>query len=290
LNKYKIIKKLGEGAFGVVYECEVIGTNTKVAIKVIDLQMAAKNNMTFNEIKGEVDVLMEIDSPYVMKCTESERVENKFYIVCEYVKGKELISLLEEDGRMSEKLAKEIFQKILIGVSHMHMNKFIHRDLKLENIFVKFNNNSKEIDEIKIVDLGFGKKIWSQTTGFMGTPNYMPPEVFNNLPYDFKFDSFSLGVILYTMFVCDFPFNGSSVDQLSKEIKKKEVDFKREEFKNVSKEAKDLITKLLEKNKDKRVSVQEALDHEWFKTKDFQEGHVDLDEQQKSKILKAFNE
>jgi len=82
---------------------------------------------------------------------------------------------------MNEKLAREIFQKILIGVSHMHMNKFIHRDLKLENIFVKFGENNS-IDEIKIVDLGFGKKIWSQTTGFMGTPNYMPPEVFNNLP------------------------------------------------------------------------------------------------------------
>lgn len=78
MNKYKIIKKLGEGAFGVVYECEVIGTKTKVAIKVIDLLMASRNNMTYNEIKGEVDVLMEIDSPYVMKCTESEKVDNKF--------------------------------------------------------------------------------------------------------------------------------------------------------------------------------------------------------------------
>lgn len=75
---------------------------------------------------------------------------------------------------MREDDAKKVFHKILIGCSHMHCNNFIHRDLKLENIFVKFKNkkiNYEGLDEIKIVDLGFGKKLWTPTTGFQGTPN-----------------------------------------------------------------------------------------------------------------------
>lgn len=88
--------------------------------------------------------------------------------------GNELLALLENHGALSEDLAIKIFKKMLLGVSHMHKNNFIHRDLKLENIFVKFIENKigvDTVDEIKIVDLGFGKKIWSETTGFMGTPN-----------------------------------------------------------------------------------------------------------------------
>lgn len=171
----------------------------KVAIKVIDIKTAKQNHVEIDEINQEVNVLKEIDSPYVMKLIDCKIKDGKFYLVCEFVEGHELINLLETYGPMSEENAKGIFHKLLLGVSHMHQNYFIHRDLKLENIFVIFKNNKVDfnnIDEIKIVDLGFGKKIWTPTSGFLGTPNYMPPEVFNGEYYDFKFDSFSLGVVL----------------------------------------------------------------------------------------------
>lgn len=112
-------------------------------------------------------------------------------------------------------------------MSHMHKNQFIHRDLKLENVFVKFKSEdmtTNNIDDVKIVDLGFGSKIWSSVSGFMGTPNYIPPEVFEHQPYDFKFDMFSLGVILYTMICGEFPFAGNNLKQISYAIKKKHPD------------------------------------------------------------------
>jgi len=90
------------------------------------------------------------------------------------VQGHELITLLENNGPFTEASAVKVFHKILIGCSHMHQNSFIHRDLKLENIFVKFKTSKidyNNIDEIKIVDLGFGKRIWTPTSGFQGTPN-----------------------------------------------------------------------------------------------------------------------
>jgi len=82
--------------------------------------------------------------------------------------------VIEDNGSIDESIAKEIMHKILQGVSHMHKNNFIHRDLKLENVFVTFRGHEltlNNLDEIKIVDLGFGKQIFNEITGFMGTPN-----------------------------------------------------------------------------------------------------------------------
>jgi len=90
------------------------------------------------------------------------------------VNGYELFELLVKHGSMNENFAREVFKKILKGVSHMHKNQFIHRDLKLENVFIKFNQGNidfKSLEDVKIVDLGFGQKIWSSVSGFMGTPN-----------------------------------------------------------------------------------------------------------------------
>lgn len=92
----------------------------------------------------------------------------------------------------------------------------------------------------------------------------MPPEVFRGEYYDFKFDAFSLGVILYVMILCDFPFNGNDVKSISHEVKNSKPNFNFPEFKEVSNECIDIIKKLLEKDKNNRLSVQDALKHPWF--------------------------
>jgi len=92
----------------------------------------------------------------------------------------------------------------------------------------------------------------------------MPPEVFRGEHYDFKFDSFSLGVILYVMILCDFPFNGNDVKSISHEVKNSKPNFNHPEFKACSAECIDLIKKMLEKDKNERLDVTSALKHPWF--------------------------
>lgn len=88
------------------------------------------------------------------------------------------------------------------------------------------------------------------------------------------------------MIACDFPFNGANVDQLSNEIKTKEVDFSSDEFKSVSEECKDLIRNLLKKDKNERFNVQQALDHPWF-ANSHKNNHVIL-ESTKNKAMKCL--
>ena len=88
--------------------------------------------------------------------------------------------------------------------------------------------------------------------GLFGTPTYMPPEVFRKTGYDFKFYVFSIGVIMYTMLVCDFPFNDNTFQGLSKKIQNVEPDYKRLTDKKVSPECVRLISNMLMKDKIKR--------------------------------------
>jgi len=76
LNKYIIKKKLGSGAFGIVYLCEVEDSNIQVAIKTIDLNMAKENNFSIKDINDEIKCLKEIDSPYVIKCVETQQTKD----------------------------------------------------------------------------------------------------------------------------------------------------------------------------------------------------------------------
>jgi len=102
------------------------------------------------------------------------KCENEMlYLVCEYINGRELLTAIESVGFVKENVARSWFSKILLGVHHIHECKIIHRDLKLENIFLKFKKqgNAEVIDEVKIVDFGFGVKSDKNVKGLMGTPN-----------------------------------------------------------------------------------------------------------------------
>jgi serine/threonine protein kinase len=92
----------------------------------------------------------------------------------------------------------------------------------------------------------------------------MPPEVFKKTGYDFKFDVFSIGVIMYTMLACDFPFNDNSFQGLSKKIQETEPDYNRLRLKKVSFDAIELIKNMLQKDKVKRFTIQECLEDKWF--------------------------
>jgi len=117
----------------------------------------------------------------------------------------------------------------------------------------------------------------------------MPPEVFKKANYDQKFDVFSIGVILWTMLACDFPFNDDSVQGLSYKIQFSEPEWKVLKNKNVSEECLDLLRKLLTKDRTLRVSLDDALTHPWFKKEMNKISNAVLTDTDKEKALYSLN-
>jgi len=184
------------------------------------------------------------------------------------------------------------FWKILSAVNHLHQSNIVHRDLKLENIFI-FLKNGKEKDRsgkklnvcVKIGDLGLSTicEKDEKLTQYCGSPLYSAPEVNLGIPYNgFKYDIWSLGIILYYLFCGSFPFNAfkheisdeSNDDEelrrnliilLFRKIQNDSVSFKNEKI--ISEEAKSLIQILLNKNPDERPYIQEVINHTWIQKK-----------------------
>jgi len=151
---------------------------------------------------------------------------------------------------------KQLFQ----AINHCHAQNIVHRDIKPDNIMITND------DSVRLIDFGLSKasKKGKQLKTVAGTPYYMSPEVLDGA-YSKKADIWSLGVILYTLVSGYLPFQGKNAAEVFRKIQNAEYHFNHEEFKSVSGECKDLITKLLVVRENKRVSGQDALGHQWFK-------------------------
>ncbi|XP_065320878.1 myosin light chain kinase 3-like isoform X2 [Gordionus sp. m RMFG-2023] len=179
------------------------------------------------------------------------------------VSGGELFEkVVDEDFCLTEKDCQNYVRQICLALQYLHTHSIIHLDLKPENIMCVHNSAHK----IKVIDFGLaqrynpGKKI----KVLFGTPEFMAPEVVNYEDIDLNTDMWSLGVVAYVLLSGLSPFMGESTGETLSSITKAEFDFDDEEFDEVSNEARDFISKLLVKNKSKRMTSTQALDHPWL--------------------------
>ena len=230
LKDYKIIKLIGKGSFGEVYK--VSKDNKFYALKIYQIKnedaTSSKENLeNLKSIENEIKILSQLDNPFIVKLYEVFSL-NQNYELLDY-KGEEkddtqmmcLVLELCENGDLNDKIREkkqknerfseneilQYFYEILHGLSYLHKNRVIHRDLKTLNIFLTENNH------IKIGDFGVSKKLINNNIyayTFVGTPYYLSPEICLNKPYDEKSDVWSLGVVLYEMITLNKPFDSES--------------------------------------------------------------------------------
>ena len=150
------------------------------------------------------------------------------------------------------------------GLKIMKENKIIHRDLKLENILIKYEDENKKNYIIKLSDYGCSKRLDSLSKNYCntnaGTLTYMAPEILNGKEYNYKCDLWSIGIIIYRLKFVKSPFSGITENAIINNIK----NFKNKLINTGNKELDDLIQKLLEKNNEKRIKWDEYFNHPFF--------------------------
>ena len=266
-DKYKIIKKIGGGNYGSVYKARNNILNIIVAIKKMK-KVKENENEDLNIKKNEIDILKKLSHPNIVKIYEFYSSKNHYHLITEYYKYGELFSYMRNS--FSEKQLAIIFYQILSGLWYLHDNNVIHRNIKPENIMISYKEKDIETQEeyfwVKIVDFGTAKifeKNKSENV-VIGSLYYIAPEVLQK-NYNEKCDLWSVGVILYMTLAGKAPFDGKSNEEILEKISKYDYNDKEMRFIVHSNEVKDLVSKLLEKDVNKRLSAQEALNHPWFK-------------------------
>lgn len=256
---YKIIKKLGAGAFSEVFLIQNRITGCFECAKIIE--RSGLSSFEDEDIMNEIKTLAEMDHPNIMKIKGYYQTTNHLYIISEYLSGGELFDRIIEVHNFTESMAAKLIEQILSAVAYLHKHNVIHRDLKPENIVF----DSKEKDSLlKIIDFGTSKKITKdeKLKSRLGTAYYIAPEVLAQC-YDAKCDIWSCGVILYVFLFGVPPFNGKSDDEIFEKIKKGVYRFP-DNGQKVSDDAKKLIVRMLIKNPDQRPSADVLLKDPWF--------------------------
>lgn len=262
---YSIVECLGEGSFGQVFKVKHKLTGDERAMKIINKYSSLLSEEDEENTLKEIKILRMLDHPNIIKIYEFYNTKRKLFIITELCTGGELFDRIVEVNFFSEVVAAHIIKQILSATAFCHANKIIHRDLKPENILIEnANERKKNFFNIKVIDFGTGEvnknKTLSEKTG---TAYYIAPEVLKR-KYNEKCDLWSCGVILYILLCGSPPFSGKTDDEIFKNISKGSYTFKGNVWNDISTQAKDLISKLLVKDIDKRLSAEEALSHDWF--------------------------
>ena len=261
---YIPVKLLGQGSFGSVYEAEHIIFKNKVAMKIIN---KSDNDVDEKEILNEIDILKKLSHPNIVKIFEFYITKAHYYIVTEYCKDGELFSYIK--NKYSERQLAVLFYQIFSGLWYLHDHKILHRDIKLENIMIsgkeKDQSTGEELFWIKIIDFGTAKIFEKnkKEKDVVGSSYYIAPEVLKQ-NYNEKCDTWSVGIILYMALVGKAPFDGKDDEEIIHKITKVNYNNKDSKLLNHSSEVRDLLSKLLEKDINKRFSAKEALEHPWF--------------------------
>jgi serine/threonine protein kinase len=260
---YEIKSTLGKGKFGLVKLGIYKENGRKVAIKIINKKLVEP--VDIQQLKSELDILKIAKHPNIIKLYDVFENEKLIYIIMEYCPGGDLFSYIEKRGfKLKEERAAEIIHKLCTAVYFLHQYGVVHRDLKPENILM--TDDTDEAD-IRLVDFGLGKIIGpgELCTEPFGTFSYVSPEVLQEKPYNFKVDLFSIGVITYLLVAGFLPFDHeTSEKEIARQTVYDPTPFPSSVWKNISPEAKQFVDNLLNKDPDKRMTIQEVLQHKWL--------------------------
>jgi serine/threonine protein kinase len=236
--------------------------------KLVTIKIIKKSDETIEEeelVRYEIDILKFCHHKNIAHLVDYFETIDKIIIILNYIKGNTFSEYLKENNfNLKEAKAANIIIQIANGIKYLHKFGIVHRDLKPDNIMIMQNDNQIIA---KIMDFGLSKIVSKEETlneGF-GTLFYAAPEIIQNMPYNKEVDVWSLGVILFYMFTGCYPFMGKEEEEIEEKIINDPVEFKDGEWEILSDKLKDLIQKCLEKYPEERITIDDFINHPWFK-------------------------
>jgi eukaryotic-like serine/threonine-protein kinase len=250
-ERYRIVELLGTGGMGAVYRAHHVHIGKSFALKVLHRELT-HNSEAVRRFEREAVAAGRIDHPNVATAIDFGRLESgAFYLVLDYVQGRSLRQLLNEEHRLPEQRALRITRQIASALAAAHAAGIVHRDLKPDNVMLV--DSSGDPDFVKVLDFGIAKLSSAEIpdepaiTRFgtvFGTPEYMSPEQALGQPVDARCDLYSLGIMLYELLVGKTPF----VDTQLVTILTRQMTESPEPLPaSVSRELRQLVMRLLEK-------------------------------------------
>ena len=290
VDEFTLIKCIGKGAFGEVYLSSKQGSTQLFATKKVP-KAKADSPAIKKYFINEITILREISHPYIIHFETIKHTIHNYYIITEYCNGGDLLSCLKKYKNLyyypfSEEIVQHLMRQIVSAIKYLHSKRIIHRDLKLENILVNFENDNDKANvnmlkaKIKIIDFGFATHLGASNLRYstLGSPINMDPillqklvnknkGVSNLIGYDEKADIWSLGTVCYELLIGHEVFNAQTMVDLIKKVERGNYHVPT----HLSKEVVSFLNGMLQYSAKRRLSAEELSKHAFLtkNVKDF---------------------
>lgn len=203
IGRYRLLRRIGAGGMGVVYEAEDSRDDSKVALKVL-LPHAAEEADGIHRFKREFRALARLRHPNVVRVFDAGIDDDTPFIAMELVSGKDVRTYLRgfPEGPVRDRELVRILRQLFGALAHIHVRRIVHRDLKPENILVSADGR------VKLMDFGVARVVRAPTSssGLLGTFAYMSPEQVTTGEADARSDLYAIGVLVFELLTGKYPF------------------------------------------------------------------------------------
>ena len=251
-DRYEIIRVIGEGGMANVYLANDTILNRKVAVKVLRGDLANDEKFV-RRFQREALSASSLNHPNIVEMYDVGEDDGNFYIVMEYVDGKNLKQLIKRRTKLSLTEVVDIMKQLTDGISHAHDSFIIHRDIKPQNMLILDNGL------VKITDFGIAVALNStqltQTNSVMGSVHYLPPEQAAGKGATFKSDIYSLGIMMYELITGKLPFRGENAVEIALKQMKEPIPSIREDNNEIPQAVENIVLKACAKNPKNRYDT-----------------------------------
>ena len=257
IGNYSLGVEIGSGAFGKVFLGTHIITSESVAIKVLDKFILSQTPEDLLLIQKEISILKIVKHKHIAQLYQIMETPRYIYIIMEYCEGKDLMDYIITKTRLTEMESLKLFQQLISALTYLHNQNIAHRDIKIDNMLLDAQMN------LKLVDFGLSTKYEDKAllTQPCGTVVYAAPEVLEGKEYKgMLVDVWSSGIALYGMISGYLPF----CDQDDEVNRESVLSGKIEMPEFFSEEVKDLLRHMLDMDAEKRFTLKDIQEHEWF--------------------------